>query len=225
MNRCPNTHRTKGYTLVELMVALFIFGLVMAGLVSFNYDTTRVMFDSVMRLDINRDMRMVSQRLMADINTADTFYLYRSFQTSDRTNTAGTQRLGADSSGDFIILVYSEPQPVTTGNVFITKLVGYFRKPETAGSASSFGPIYRFEINYADQTVRADSNPVESLIAGLSYSDTSAYTRILGKSSGNYTNGIFYNFRNNCVMVNANIYRGNLARNSTEVLRLMVSPH
>ncbi|HNX04337.1 MAG TPA: prepilin-type N-terminal cleavage/methylation domain-containing protein, partial [Opitutales bacterium] len=147
----------RGYTIVELMVALTIFGLVMTGLVAFNFGTTRVLFDSVTRLDIDRDMRILSQRMLADVNTSDVFFLYRSFQSSDRINTAGTQRLGSDSSGDFILLVYSEPQPLTTSDVYITKLVGYFRRPATAGSATSFGPVFRFQIDYADQTVRADS--------------------------------------------------------------------
>jgi prepilin-type N-terminal cleavage/methylation domain-containing protein len=215
----PQRSRSKAFTLVELLVALGIFGLVMGALITFSRSSTRVIFESTLRLDLDRDLRQSAQRILADVNTADAFYLYKSFKSSDRNATNGSQRLGSDASGDFLLLVYSEPQPLTTSNVYVTRLVGYFRKADTA---SARGGIHRFQIDYADQTVRADSNPVESLLASYSYNDE--YPRLIPSAAGGYTNGMFYNFRGKTVMISADLYRGASYRNSTEVLRLCASP-
>jgi type II secretory pathway component PulJ len=204
---------------VELLVALSIFGMVMGALITFSRSSTRVIYESTLRLDLDRDLRLSAQRILADVNTADAFYLYRSFKSSDRGAVNGSQRLGSDGSGDFLLLVYSEPQPLTTSNVYVTRLVGYFRKADTA---SERGGIHRFQIDYADQTVRADSNPVESLLAGYTYDGD--YPRLIPAATGGYTNGMFYNFRGKTVMISADLYRGASYRNSTEVLRLSASP-
>jgi hypothetical protein len=220
--RTCRTGKGKGYSLVELMVALCIFGFVMAGLIEFMLSSGKILFDSAVRTDIDSDMRRFTQRIMNDAQTADAFYLYKSFTASDRSAVDGSDRLAADNSGDFLLLVYTEPQPTTYSTVYITKLIGYFRKPQNAGDATTPGPIYRFEMDYADQTIQASTSVLETLISSQNY-DSTNYPQIIPAVNGRYDNRFFYNL-GECVMISGNIYRGNASRNSTEIFRLTINP-
>jgi prepilin-type N-terminal cleavage/methylation domain-containing protein len=221
--RRENRSARCGYTLAEVMITLLIAGFVMAGLAQFMFSTSRLLYDSSIRADLDADMRRLTQRIMEDAQTSDAFYLYKSFQSSDRNSVDGTDRLGADTSGDFLLFVYTEPQPNTNSTVYITKLVGYFRKPETAGDATTRGPIYRFEMNYADQTIPAATSVLETLLSGKGYDDDD-YTKVIPFAKGRYSNRLFYNQGGECVMVGGEFYRGNTARSSTEIYRLTINP-
>jgi len=214
--------RRRGYTLAEVMITLLISGFVMAGLAQFMLSSTRLLYDSALRTDLDADMRRFTQRILEDAQTSDAFYLYDSFQGSDRAAVDGSDRLAVDTSGDFLLFVYTEPQPYTNSTVYLTKLVGYFRKPSTTGDVTSRGPVLRFEINYAEQTTPATS-VLETLISGLNY-DAEGYTQVIANATGRYNNRLFYNQSTECVMIGGEFYRGNVARSSTEIFRLAITP-
>jgi prepilin-type N-terminal cleavage/methylation domain-containing protein len=214
-------HR-RGYTIAEVMIAMTIFSMVMYGLYQFSLQTSHIIYDSVQRMDIDAGMRRFSQRLQTDMITAKAFYLYTSFHTTDRDSIDGSDRLAADTNGDFLLLVYAEPQPYSNSTVYITKLVGYFRKPVTG--IDSWGPVYRFEVDYADETIVAASvdNVVETLIATQYYEST--YPQVISSAKGLYGNRMYYNLKNQSVMVGLELYRGSAAKNTTELFHLTVSP-
>lgn len=213
----------RGYTLAEVMITLLICGFVMMGLAQFSLSSTRILYDSALRTDLDSDMRRFTQRIMEDAQTSDAFYLYKSFQSSDRNATDNSDRLAEDNSGDFLLFVYTQPQPNTDSTVYITKLVGYFRKPATASDATTRGPILRFEIDYPDQTIPAATSVLETLISSQGYDDA-GYTQLIPFAKGRYSDRLFYNQGGECVMIGGEFYRGNDARSSTEIFRLTINP-
>jgi hypothetical protein len=204
------------------MYTLLIFGFVMTGLVQFMLSTSRMLYDSSIRMELDGDMRRFTQRILEDAQTCDAFYLYKSFRATDRSATDNSDRLGEDNSGDFLLFVYTEPQPNTNSTVYITKLVGYFRKPSTATDPTTRGPVCRFERDYAAQTVPAATSVLETLLSALNYDGD--YPVIIPNALGRYDDRLFYNMGNTCVMISSEIYRGTVARSSTEIFRLTVNP-
>lgn len=214
--------RSRGFTLVEAMYTLLIFGFVMTGLVQFMLSTSRMLYDSSIRMELDGDMRRFTQRIMEDAQTCDAFYLYKSFLASDRAATDNSDRLGENTSGDFLLFVYTEPQPNTNSTVYITKLVGYFRKPTSAADPATRGPICRFELNYQDQTIPAATSVLETLVSSQNYN--SDYPVIIPNALGRYDDRLFYNLGNTCILIGGEFYRGTAARSSTEIYRLTINP-
>jgi hypothetical protein len=213
----------RGYTIAEVMIAMTICTFVMYGLYQFTLQTSHLMFDSVQRIDVDAGMRHFSENLENDMQTASAFYLYTSFNTTDRNATDGSQRLAADANGDFLLLIYTQPWPNSNSTVYITKLIGYYRKTT---NVATWGTVNRFEVDYDTANLTtlpvAANNPVESVIASLAYTNT--YPQILSAAKGLYSNHIFYNQNNTSIMTGLEIYRGNVGRNTTEMMYLTVSP-
>jgi hypothetical protein len=206
------------------MVAMAILSFVMYGVYQFTMDTSRMLYASVNRIDVESSMRKFAYRLQSDMETADAFYLFSSFQAADREydeNDIGKDRLVVGDNGDFLLLVYTQPQPNTNSTVYITKMVGYFRKYPSSGDATTWCTVYRLEIDYADQTIVAASNPVESLLTNYAY--TSDYPQIVTKAKGLYTNKMFYMLTSECIKAGLEYYRGSAAGNTTELQYLTIS--
>lgn len=197
------------------MVAMAILSFVMLGLYQFTMDTSRMLYSGVNRIDLDASMRRFSQTFETDIQTADAFYLYKSFLASDRQDNDGEDRLEVGDTGDFLLLVFTEPQPNTNSTVYITKLVCYFRKYASSGLITDWGSVCRKEIDYADQTIVASGNTVESLIANYAY--TNDYPQIVMKAKGLFTDRLFYMLTTSSVKVKMEIYRGSVAGYTTEV--------
>jgi len=206
------------------MVATAILSFVMYGVYQFTMDTSRMLYAGVNRIDTDASMRKFAYRLQTDMETADAFYLFASFQASDRvydSSDIGEDRLAAGDSGDFLLLVYTEPQPYTNSTVYITKLVGYFRYYGTSGDSTTWCTAYRLEIDYADETVAAADNPVESLLTNYAYSGN--YPQIATKVKGLYSNKMFYMLSSTSVKAGLEYYRGSVAGNTTELQYLTIS--
>lgn len=108
-----------GFTLVEVMVTVTVFGLVMAGVIPFFISNLKYQFVSEQKLLINNDIRRVTNELVEDAREANNFVLYKSFY--DQTRWDGTavsrdangngsvtwaDRMLNGQSGDFLVFVY-----------------------------------------------------------------------------------------------------------------------
>ncbi|MBN1403957.1 MAG: prepilin-type N-terminal cleavage/methylation domain-containing protein [Opitutales bacterium] len=212
--------RPKGFTIAELLVALTISAFVFMGLFQFTFATSRMLFDSTAKIDVNRDVRMFTQHMTNYARAANQFYIYKSFDFADRDDSDDRKRDG--ESGDFLLLIYQEPWPDPDDTECITRLVGYFRKPDGSGDDAT-GPVYRFEIVYSSSNYKNTlTNTPESLIAHLSASGD--YDQVWELSRGMADGKLFYNFFDRSIMIKAELYRGNNARRISDTYNFTVSP-
>lgn len=207
----------KAFTIPEIMLSMTIMCFVFAGLYSFLTDTTLLHFVSSEKLEINRDIRMFTQHMSEYARASNHFFIYKSFNTSDRNEPSDRVRDG--NTGDFLLLVYQRPHPTLKDPEHIVRLVGYFRKADSNGE----GPVYRFEINYPPSQYKstADYTP-EALIAGLSPNGN--YEEVIELSRGMANGQLFYNFFDRSIMVKAEIIHGHSAKRVTDTYNFTVSP-
>ena len=210
----------KGFTIVELMIALAITGIILGGLLYFNIQLIKGGFFSENKNQINRDIRKVTNEIGEVAKESNYFVIYPSFDSADRNDS--DDRLVTDESGDFILFVQTSPNYVSFGVHPVEKIVGYYRDSGNVDELKNVGPVKRFELVFSSPVdVTSDSTPLESIIPSTAAVQA---IEILELSKGTANGKLFYNFGNKSVMVNGQIYHGNRAQRVTDTYNFTVSP-
>lgn len=221
-----------GFTLVEMMIAMSIMAVVTAGFCQLNLGAGRTLFDSSGKLQINTDIRQFSGELSASGRTARAFYLYPQFPTSAL---LVANRRAAGQSGDFVVFMTTEPEPIDTATpnkiqeFFVTKLVAYARVPN---GAEREGPVIRYERTYPHDPdtgvfgprTSASNFSVEALIGAMLIDGSTSEREVLQLSRGLADERLFFNYRENAIIVNGEIVHGNNSRRVTNTYNFTVSP-
>lgn len=209
-------NRRAGLSLPEVIVGLLVSSLVMMGVMSTFVFTSKGLFVSEQRININEDIRELTSEMTRAARQANTFVLYKSFATGDRDTTA--DRLHHAESGDLIVFVFLDTTTTVSGKYPKTRLVGYFRSPDNPSDLNSTGPVRRFDVSFSP----ASSAGLESLIPAAS---TASSQREIVQISRGLANGrLFYNYRDRSTVVNGQIYHGNKAKEVTDTYNFTVSP-
>lgn len=223
--------RRDGFTLTEVIMVLAIMGFVLIGAGQLILDTARTSFITAEKLDINADVRQFTLEMAENARAANHFFIYRSFQASDRDAVA--DRLRDGSSGDLLVLVYQEPWPNLNSPEHYTRIVGYFREADPA-DPNSEGPVRRFERRYHNPAlttppawssgpyVSAVDTTVEAAISGLTAGGD--YQTVVQLSRGLSDGQLFFNYLDRSIMVKAQIIHGNMAKRITDTYNYTVSP-
>jgi prepilin-type N-terminal cleavage/methylation domain-containing protein len=167
----PFRHRSRGYTLSEIMIVLTIFGLVMAGVIPFFLMNLKSQFAGEQKLLINGDIRKVTNQMVENAREANSFVIYQSFCNQSRWDGTAVKR-DADSnttvdffdrmqngaSGDFVVLIYySDPyfdarfydgnagNNPTISSGIVNRIVGYWVSPNRRLAGEN--AIYSFDTN------------------------------------------------------------------------------
>ncbi|MCB1121935.1 MAG: prepilin-type N-terminal cleavage/methylation domain-containing protein [Verrucomicrobiae bacterium] len=211
----------RGFTVTELMIALFITTLMMGGLLSFNIQLIKGGLFSQNKNQINRDIRKVTVDLGEVAKESNYFVIYPSFKSSDRNDS--DDRLVTNQSGDFILFVHTAASYVSFGVHPIEKLVGYYRDPGTVDELTDVGPIMKFEVEFTTpiDITAGSSTTLESLIPSEGVVKAK---EVLELSKGTANGKLFYNFGNKSAMVNGQIYHGNRLQRVTDTYNFTVSP-
>jgi prepilin-type N-terminal cleavage/methylation domain-containing protein len=214
----PKSQRSaRGYTLVEILVALTLMGAITAGVLSFIFQAMRIYVYDGGRLMVNKDMRTFTSSLASDAVASNYFRIYPDFQTRTAFMTDGT-------SGDFLILAYTNTT-ASTGAFYITQLVGYYRDvPASATDPAALGPVRRFSVTIATADQAKD---LPTLIA--QYVPTSASSNnpiVIQLAQGLSDGSLFYDYRDRSVMVRGQIvdYGSAGARAAINTYNFTVSP-
>ncbi len=220
MKRKSKEKTAGGFTLTELLVTMTILGLVMAGLTSFYYQSTVMMFTSDQKLKINADVRNITNELTDNARDANHFTMYDDFYDSFRTQAPYADWRKRDGeSGDVLVLIYygDDPNPLDTVPPPIVKLIGYYRSIDN--QAENTGPVRRFDYNVpvAQQLLK-----VEQLVPDSTQEST--FSQVIELSRGLADGKLFYNFRDRSIMVNGQIYHGNDAKRVTDTYNFTISP-
>ncbi len=214
-----------GLTLVELMFALALSGLVLAAFHQLVLGTGRSLFDSTNKLLITKDVRAFTNEISRSGRSARDFRIYTSLQDLSERHSG--------QSGDVLALVWAEPESIEEASpgraqrFFITRIVIYAREPEPGQTE---GPVWRYEQHYAlpdagEGTGGTDSaqHTVRALVGDIL--GTAERRRVLQLSRGLADEKLFFYSRlGESVVVNGEIYHGNDHRRMTNTYNFTISP-
>lgn len=207
----------RGFTLIELTVSIALLGFVSVGVYQFIMNSGQVLFISTEKLEINADIRGFTLEMSEFARAANHFFIYPSFNNSDRNAVADRQRDGM--TGDFLLLIFQEPYPNHGDPEHITRLIGYFRMAEEGNE----GPVYKFDLSFPETAYPSTlTNTPEDLISGLT--PDMEYQRVIELSRGLANQQLFYNFYDRSIMIKAEIIHGNEAKRVTDTYNFTVSP-
>ncbi|HTJ79102.1 MAG TPA: prepilin-type N-terminal cleavage/methylation domain-containing protein [Rariglobus sp.] len=215
----PPPFRSRAFTLLEVITALTIFGLVMVGVLAFFIQSLNTYSYDTGKLFVNRDIRTFTNEMTDNATYANYFLIFPSF--TDRSSTNSTTGVTTDTSvndglsGDFLVLVYKDPADDTKVN----RLVGYYRDPADPTDSASKGPVRTFDL-----AISPSSNAsVWTLLPSASTMHTN--TAVLELSVGLANHKLFYNFYDRSIMVKGQIYHsGSLTKAATNTYNFTVSP-
>lgn len=105
--------KRQAFSLVEVIVVLSIMGFVLAAISSMYIYSLRTSNTTTINLEMSQKLRSLSSNLFSDIESADGFVVYESFQSS-RTLVPVTGK------GNYLVLYY------TDNNDLIYKIIGYY---------------------------------------------------------------------------------------------------
>ncbi len=222
--------RTRGMTLVEIIVATGILGFAMIGTLGFFIQALNMYHYDGGKLLVNRDIRAFTSEMTDNATYANYFLIFPSYTNLSRTvnvqvdpedSTQGYTTAIVDTSvndglsGDCLVLVYQDPND----NDKVARLVGYFRSPQNPLDPTSQGPVRKFDVTISPSSAL----PVWQLIPTIT--DASAYPEVIELSRGLSDGRLFYNFYDRSVVVKGEIiHRGSLTRRATNTYNFTVSP-
>ncbi len=154
-----NSSAPRGFTLVEIMVAMTVMGFVMAGVMGFYLQTVKGMYATEQRMKLAGQVKKFANELTVQASRSNQFVLFKSASAADfdgpnpapNANNSDRQVINvADPAnplhpaGDFVVFIYYEiPKPVAQPFHRIVKLEGYFLN----AGAGSTGPVRKVVID------------------------------------------------------------------------------
>lgn len=222
LRRAGNT--SSAFTLIEILIAMGIFGLVMTGILSVFIQSLNIYHYDAGKIMVNRDIRSFTERITQNATYANYFLIYTDFATRTTTSTITDPDTGATStvtvdasvndglSGDFLVLVFKDD----TDDTKVSRLIGYYRAPT---STDSEGPVRSF-----DMTISPSSNAaVYTLLPAVSTMNT--HSEVVELSKGLSNGKLFYNLFDRSVMIKGQfIHQGSQTRRATNTYNFTVSP-
>jgi len=219
--------RARGFTLVEILVATTIMGLVAAGAISFGIQSLNIYHYDAGRLLVNKDIRSFTQEMTSNAVYSNYFRIYPNFTSRSSTDDDGvTSDLSVrdGESGDFLVLFFDNTN-TTTGVKTITRIIGYYRDPADPSDPASSGPVRKFDVTL-NPAVDAASTTLASLLD--TYAPTSgAHTNptVVQLAQGLSNGSLFYDFKDRSVMIKGQIIEtGNQMRRAVNTYNFTVSP-
>lgn len=143
ISKLPDSESIKGFTLVEVLVAMSIGVMLMGFVAVFMVQAGKTMFKSTEELRFNNTLRKTFASIQEDVREASVISVYSSFDLADRDTSSDV--LGDGTKGNLLVLLTFENNYSTIPiHDQVTKIVGYYMDPATVGSDGSV-KIYRWE--------------------------------------------------------------------------------
>jgi prepilin-type N-terminal cleavage/methylation domain-containing protein len=215
-NPPPPLLRSRGFTLVEIMISMALLGFVVMGTVKLLTQALRTYYYDSGRLRVNRDIRTFTQDMDTDASYSNYFLIFPNFATRSTGTPAVDAYVADGQSGDFLLLVTlftcatnNTPNAgMVAGKNYVTKIVGYYRD----ATSTTTGPVRHFSVPvpYVDTTTLGTA-PITSLLTTYMPTANESTNAIVvqiaeGLAAGTgSTTGLFYDFQDRSVMVRGQI--------------------
>lgn len=222
VSRYTARRRAGAFTLVEILVATTIMGLVTVAVIGLFINLMKSYKYNTFRLSINRDVRTFTNELTDTATYANYFVILADFSTRT-VGATGSEVLAymADGeSGDCVLLVFKDD----TDDSKISRIVGYYHDPDADG----MGPVRKFDLRFSPTVSGTQLWTLLPATSTLHTNNDIISAGTIGRATGTSTSGrLFYNFFNRSVMVKGQInYISNdgLTRRAVSTYNFTVSP-
>lgn len=226
--------RRRGFTLVEILVATTIFGLVTLGILRVFIQALNIYYYDTGKILVNKDIRKFTSDMTENATYSNYFRIYPAYTNLTRSITgyadpsdpdAGFTTALADTSvsdgqsGDCLALVFKSP----TDDTKIAQIIVYYRAPTNPSDPTSTGPVRKHVQDVPD----AYANKSVDQLLGIV--DPTQDDIVVELSRGLATGKLFYNFKDRSIIVKGEIiHRGGMinSRNAsaTNTYNFTVSP-
>lgn len=233
----------RGFTVVEIMVAVAILSVVTLGLVQFNFVLFNNAFDSRETVEVAEKIRTFTSNLSRDGRSSRKIILYQGIPGT--TADLGLDRRLADGqTGDMVVFVHVRPERIqdaavgTAQRFLLQNIIVYARVPD-ANDSEGRGPVLRYEIrdgvhfnadpdNLDEISIRDDpaTNIIGELLAEMlvpGHTQTllnrpPRQSEVVELARGLADGNLFRNFRDNSIVVNGEIVAGNFRRQDGQLV-------
>lgn len=214
--------KSRGFSLIELMFAIVIIGVIGIMLTSFMRDSSRSMLWSVNKSMITNDFRQFTQQIGNDAINADYVFLYSNFAVDNHNDR--DDRVQSPFSGDFLVFVETGPFPNVASPRFYESITVYFREPGTDANR----PAFRSRVDFPQGVNPAGFDLVNADFETLLTSQRNAIidnaTEVLQLVQGLTGNRLFRRINNGqAFLVNGEIIHGTNAQQVTNTYNLTIS--
>jgi hypothetical protein len=184
----------RGLTLVEVIVAATLSGIVITALLSVLLQTLKAYSFENGEINVNVDMRKFTNELTKAALPATYFRVLNSY--TDLGSGALSRSVATGASGDCVLFVYKS----LTDDSKFSKVVAYFRVPD----GTNEGAVRRVVVEFSGS---GQFGPVDSLIPRIS-NPPGSYPQVIALARGLGSGGkLFTNFDNRSLLVNGEIIR------------------
>ena len=220
--------RQKGMTLVEVIVATTVAGLVGAAVLAMTLTLGKTNFDSTAKLLINNDVRSFTSELSRAARSSRDFRIYAS--------ASNLAERSSGETGDVLVLLWAQPESIedavmgTPQEYYYEKIIIFSRVVDN--EEANTGPVMLYERNFALPSATsggtAASDTVIADLTAATMADTSSSTKV--SEVIQLTRGLaeeklfFYSRLGRSITVNGELYHGNDARRVTNTYNFTVAP-
>lgn len=225
-----STPRRRAFTLVEVLVAVTILGIVSAGMLRVFIQALNVWAYDTGKILVNRDIRKFTTEMTENATYANYFKIFPSYANLTRsvstlvnpsdpdqgyTTAIADTSVNDGGSGDCLVLVFMDP----ADDRKVSRLVGYFRSPTSLTDPTSTGPVRRFTIDVTPSSLL----PVWQLMPTIS--NPAIYPEVVELTRGLANGKLFFNFYDRSIIVKGEIiHQGSLVKRATNTYNFTVSP-
>lgn len=225
MSPFTRQHSKAGFTIVEVIFAMAILLLVVAGVLPMYVQSSRSIMTADSKLDVNGDVRKVTDQMIENARQADAFVLYDNYKGAwidgdfvdfRSSSYAGMGRLRDGETGRLLVLLFydEDPYPNDSNPPPLKQMVGLYLD---ADESETTGSIRMFVKETFDHSKTMEENIPAAALMGT-------HEAIIPSMTGLMEGDVFYNFGGKSVMVNGKISHANGAIKETNTYNFTITP-
>jgi prepilin-type N-terminal cleavage/methylation domain-containing protein len=217
--------KKKGFTLVEILFAMSILMIVVAGVLPMYVQSSKNILTVDSKIDVNAQVRSITTDIISEAREADAYVLYDNYRGAwiegdfvDFRSAPyhGRGRLRDGESGKMLVLLFYgiDPTPDDRNPAPLEKIIGIYLN---ANESSSNGSLQSFTVTDIDNTKSMEENLPTSSKMG-------SHDIVVQDVTGLIDGDVFYNFGGRSIMLSATLAHENGAIKETNTYNFTITP-